>query len=347
MIFHDSFSMIKRRALIVDDSRSARQILGRMLESFGMEVDAVESAELALSYLQTARPDVIFMDHLMSGMDGFAAVRVLKANPDTATIPVLMYTSQEGEVYLRQARALGAVGVLPKTLKHSDVANALQQLRLVGDSVAVPAASAAASSGVASSRAVAGSVAAVSVVSVDDERPAPQPRVNKAAQPEVAADLTVQQLAQRIVNELKAELITQALQTQPVRRSVLSFLVSTGTAAVLLLLGLVILVYWQSQTQQQLTQVQKTQQQLLNLLQAPPLAVSTPPSAFETAIPMTATAAPLAATTKAPTVVRSETEAVEYGEVPLSGARLERVRTVVDALRTQAFKGTLRVEVFT
>jgi len=31
-------------------------------------------------------PDVIFMDHLMSGMDGFAAVRVLKANPDTATI---------------------------------------------------------------------------------------------------------------------------------------------------------------------------------------------------------------------------------------------------------------------
>src|SRR5882757_6849412 len=341
MIFHDSFSMIKRRALIVDDSRSARQILGRMLESFGMEVDAVESAELALSYLQTARPDVIFMDHLMSGMDGFAAVRVLKANPDTATIPVLMYTSQEGEVYLSQARALGAVGVLPKTLKHSDVANALQQLHLAGDSVAMPVA-AVASSGMAMSRAAAANAAAVSVVSVDDERRAPQPRLNRAAQAEVAADLTAQQLSQRIVNELKAELITQTLQTQPVRRSLFGFRASAGTAAVLLLLGLVVLVYWQYQIQQQLTQVQQTQQQVLSLLQAPPRAASAATSSWDTSTEMTP-----AATTKAATVVRSETEAVEYGEVPLSGARLERVRTVVDALRTQAFKGTLRVEVFT
>jgi len=128
---------------------------------------------------------------------------------------------------------------------------------------------------------------------------------------------------------------------------VLGFLVSTGAAAVLLLVGLVTLVYWQYQTQQQLTQVQKTQQQVLSLLQAPPLAANTPPSAFETTSPMTAAVAPLAATTKAPTVVRSETEAVDYGEVPLSGARLERLRALTDALRSQAFKGTLRVEVFT
>jgi CheY-like chemotaxis protein len=123
--------MSNRLALIVDDSRSARHILSRMLESFGLEVASVESAELALTYLQGARPDVIFMDHLMPGMDGFAAVRVLKSNPDTVTIPVLMYTSQEGEMYLSQARALGAMGVLPKTLKHADVAEALQHLNLL------------------------------------------------------------------------------------------------------------------------------------------------------------------------------------------------------------------------
>jgi len=236
---------------------------------------------------------------------------------------------------------LGAVGVLPKTLKHSDVANALQQLHLAGDSVAMPVA-AVASSGMAMSRAAAANAAAVSVVSVDDERRAPQPRLNRAAQAEVAADLTAQQLSQRIVNELKAELITQTLQTQPVRRSLFGFRASAGTAAVLLLLGLVVLVYWQYQIQQQLTQVQQTQQQVLSLLQAPPRAASAATSSWDTSTEMTP-----AATTKAATVVRSETEAVEYGEVPLSGARLERVRTVVDALRTQAFKGTLRVEVFT
>ena len=56
-----------KRALIVDDSRSARIILSRMLEQNGLTVDTAESAEQALEYLQRSRPDVIFMDHLMPG----------------------------------------------------------------------------------------------------------------------------------------------------------------------------------------------------------------------------------------------------------------------------------------
>ena len=112
---------MSKRALIVDDSRSARVILSRMLEGYGLQVDASESAEHALEFLRQARPDVIFMDHLMPGMDGFQAIQAIKGNPDTATIPVVMYTSQEGELYVSQARALGAVGVLPKTVKHADV----------------------------------------------------------------------------------------------------------------------------------------------------------------------------------------------------------------------------------
>lgn len=125
--------MSAKRALIVDDSRSARVILGRMLEGFGIQSDAVESAEQAFEHLQHSRPDVIFMDHLMPGMDGFAAVKILKANPETATIPVLMYTSQEGELYMGQARALGAVGVLPKTVKPVDLTRLLHQLHLLPD----------------------------------------------------------------------------------------------------------------------------------------------------------------------------------------------------------------------
>ena len=74
------------------------------------------SAEQAIEYLAQHRPDVIFMDHLMPGMDGFQAVQAIKANPRTATIPILMYTSQEGELYLGQARALGAVGVVQKNM---------------------------------------------------------------------------------------------------------------------------------------------------------------------------------------------------------------------------------------
>ena len=61
----------------------------------------------------------------MPGMDGFQAVQSIKNNPRTSAIPILMYTSQEGDLYLGQARALGAEGVLPKQIKQADVTKML------------------------------------------------------------------------------------------------------------------------------------------------------------------------------------------------------------------------------
>jgi CheY-like chemotaxis protein len=122
-----------KRALIVDDSKSARLFLARILEKYDLDVDNAENAEAAIEYLTSNRPDVIFMDHMMPGMDGFQAVQAIKNNPRTATIPIMMYTSQEGELYLGQARALGAVGVLPKQIKQADVSKVLYQLHLVAD----------------------------------------------------------------------------------------------------------------------------------------------------------------------------------------------------------------------
>jgi CheY-like chemotaxis protein len=125
--------MSSKRALVVDDSKSARAFLSRILERHEIMVDAAESAEAAIDYLTRNRPDVIFMDHMMPGMDGFQAVQSIKNNPRTAAIPILMYTSQEGDLYLGQARALGAEGVLPKQIKQADVTKMLFQLQLVSD----------------------------------------------------------------------------------------------------------------------------------------------------------------------------------------------------------------------
>lgn len=125
--------MSAKRALIVDDSKSARAFLSRILEKYEVAVDTAESAEQAIDYLGDHRPDVIFMDHLMPGMDGFQALQSIKSNPRTAMIPIMMYTSQEGELYLGQARALGAIGVLPKQIKPADVSRVLYQLRILND----------------------------------------------------------------------------------------------------------------------------------------------------------------------------------------------------------------------
>ena len=70
-----------KRALIVDDSKSARLFLARVLEKYDIDVDSAENAEAAIDYLGSNRPDVIFMDHLMPGMDGLQAVRAIKNDP--------------------------------------------------------------------------------------------------------------------------------------------------------------------------------------------------------------------------------------------------------------------------
>jgi CheY-like chemotaxis protein len=105
--------------------------LKKLLEEHQLEVELADSGESAIEFLKKASVDVIFMDHTMPGMDGLEAVSAIKANPDTATIPVMMYTTKEGEVYVGQARALGAVGVLPKNVQPHQLFEMLLNLGLV------------------------------------------------------------------------------------------------------------------------------------------------------------------------------------------------------------------------
>ncbi|HEX7037910.1 MAG TPA: response regulator [Pseudomonadales bacterium] len=125
--------MAFKRALVVDDSATARQSLARLLAKYDLEVVFAETGEGALEFLQHELVDVIFMDHTMPGMDGLEAVSAIKANPRTAMIPVMMYTTKEGEVYVGQARALGAVGVLPKQVQPGVLYEMLNKLGLVGE----------------------------------------------------------------------------------------------------------------------------------------------------------------------------------------------------------------------
>ncbi len=120
-----------KNALIVDDSKSACRVLEGLLKSHNVVAHSVHSAEDALKYLRTAKPDVIFLDHNMPGMDGLQAVKIIKSNPSTAAIPVLMYTTKEGEVYLGQARALGAVDVLTKERIRDHLKDSLAKLGML------------------------------------------------------------------------------------------------------------------------------------------------------------------------------------------------------------------------
>lgn len=130
--------MAVKNALLVDDSKSARLVLSRLLEKNNLHVDLVESAEDALSYLKENKPDVIFMDHMMPGMDGLEAAKLINTNPDTHHIPVVMCTSKEGETFTADAKAHGAVDVICKPPSPDAVTRVLQLINeggLTSDSV--------------------------------------------------------------------------------------------------------------------------------------------------------------------------------------------------------------------
>lgn len=123
--------MTIQRALIVDDSTTAQYRLKKMLRRYPLDIDIVDSGEAALRYLARHAPAVIFMDHLMPGIDGFRALQIIKSNPDTAMIPVIMYTSKSGDVYTGQARALGALDVVSKDrINATDLSRVMETIHI-------------------------------------------------------------------------------------------------------------------------------------------------------------------------------------------------------------------------
>lgn len=124
---------MSKNALIVDDSRLACRMLAKMLDTFGIANAEVYSAKDALEYLQRKQPDVIFLDHTMQGMNGLEMMKVVKSNPLTASIPVMMFTAKEGDFYIKQARAAGAVEVLPKGLDSLYLFKVLNKFGLIDE----------------------------------------------------------------------------------------------------------------------------------------------------------------------------------------------------------------------
>jgi twitching motility two-component system response regulator PilH len=86
-----------RKILIVDDSPTERHVLNDMLTKAGFEVVACDNGEDAILKAKSARPDLILMDVVMPGLNGFQATRAISRDPDTRAIPIILCTSKSQE----------------------------------------------------------------------------------------------------------------------------------------------------------------------------------------------------------------------------------------------------------
>jgi hypothetical protein len=107
--------------LIVDDVPDNLSVLHDALDESGYSVLVALNGESALQRAQQAVPDVILLDAMMPGMDGFEVARRLKANPITAHIPIVFMTGLTETEHLEAALAAGAVDYVTKPIKPREV----------------------------------------------------------------------------------------------------------------------------------------------------------------------------------------------------------------------------------
>ena len=106
--------MTKSRVLVVDDDPRLLQIVAMYLAIEGYEVITAHNGEDGLAEISTKRPDLVILDVMMPGMDGMEACRRIRGNPDTADIPVLMFSALSGDDDIERARTAGATNMISK-----------------------------------------------------------------------------------------------------------------------------------------------------------------------------------------------------------------------------------------
>jgi twitching motility two-component system response regulator PilH len=86
-----------RKIMVVDDSATERHMLRDLLTKAGYEVVSCENGEDAIVKARQVKPDLILMDVVMPGLNGFQATRAISRDPETKSIPVIMCTSKSQE----------------------------------------------------------------------------------------------------------------------------------------------------------------------------------------------------------------------------------------------------------
>jgi DNA-binding response OmpR family regulator len=115
------------RALIIDDDRDLLHLIQRTLEfTAGWQVVTARSGAAGIELARATPPDVIVVDLMMPGMDGYEVCRQLKSTPTTAQVPVVLLTARH-DLDERQLAEAGAAGVLFKPFQPDRLAAQVRQ----------------------------------------------------------------------------------------------------------------------------------------------------------------------------------------------------------------------------
>jgi twitching motility two-component system response regulator PilH len=114
--------------LVVDDSPTEAHVLKGMLEKHGFDVETAQNGTEGIERARTLKPDLILMDVVMPGLNGFQATRQLTRDPETSNIPIIIVTTKDQDTDRVWGLRQGAKDFLTKPVSER---NLMEKIGLV------------------------------------------------------------------------------------------------------------------------------------------------------------------------------------------------------------------------
>lgn len=118
----------QQKVLLIEDDEFMTELIAMRFKKDGMALDHAENAEVGLAKIKTEKPALILLDIVLPGMDGFEFLKKIKADKETASIPVIIISNLGQKVEIEQGMKLGAKDYIIKaTHDLSDIIQKINQ----------------------------------------------------------------------------------------------------------------------------------------------------------------------------------------------------------------------------
>lgn len=117
------------KILVIEDDTFLRELIVQKLTKEGYETAEGIDGEQGLQLLKEAKPDLVLLDLLLPGIDGFEVLKLAKENPETAAIPVIILSNLGQQEDLERGRQLGAIDYLVKA--HFTPGEIVEKIKMV------------------------------------------------------------------------------------------------------------------------------------------------------------------------------------------------------------------------
>lgn len=127
----------KLNVLVVDDVPLNVLLIKKMLSQYTFQLDTANSGQAALDIIAKDKPDLLLLDLIMPGIDGFEVIRRLRADEKTKTLPIIIFSALNSEADIAKAFKLGANDFINKPVIMERLINSVStQINLMADNIA-------------------------------------------------------------------------------------------------------------------------------------------------------------------------------------------------------------------